>query len=268
MDVKRLLAGGIIAITGVGVALPNATAFATGDIYQLLASVLGIVLGLAIIGAGVVLHRSGVSTAHALRVAGWNTLGVVVLGLVVLLSMRYPGVSIPMPIAASILGVSAVAHILIGFNDVRRIRAGELAREREKLAVLNRLARLRLFALKRFSAPVDARRRETGPLGVLADGFLAFGLIVTERPRDLAVVCRQHLRLDPLDADALVAEFLQYLPGFLACRFEFRFGNRLVQLPEDEKVRQFLVCHVSHLTGEAAGTIKVGDAVSAVPDCR
>lgn len=141
MDLKRVLAGGIVAVTGLGVTVPNATMFATGDIYELLASVLGIVLGLAIVGAGVVLYRSEVSTRHALRVAGWNTLGVAVLGLVLLLSMRYPGVSLPTPIAASILGVSAVAHILIGFNDVRRIRAGELAREREKLAVLNRLAR-------------------------------------------------------------------------------------------------------------------------------
>ncbi|WP_340101867.1 HAMP domain-containing sensor histidine kinase [Salinibaculum salinum] len=141
MDLRRLLAGGVVAVTGVGVALPNATALATGDIYELAATSLGVVLGLAIVGAAAVLYRSDVSTAHALRVAGWNTLGVAVLGSVLLLAMEYPGVSLPTPIAASILGVSAVAHILIGFNDVRRIRAGELAREREKLAVLNRLAR-------------------------------------------------------------------------------------------------------------------------------
>ncbi|MEF8872823.1 MAG: HAMP domain-containing sensor histidine kinase [Haloarculaceae archaeon] len=141
VDLRRLLAGGVVTVTGVGVAVPNAMAFATGDIYELAATSLGVVLGLAIVGAAAVLYRSDVSTSHALRVAGWNTLGVAVLGLVLLLAMNYPGVSLPMPIAASILGVSAVAHILIGFNDVRRIRAGELAREREKLAVLNRLAR-------------------------------------------------------------------------------------------------------------------------------
>lgn len=141
VDLKRLLAGGIVTATGIGVAVPNATMFATADIYELAATALGVVLGLAIVGAAAVLYRSDVSTSHALRVAGWNTLGIVVLGSVLVLAMEYPGVSLPLPIAASVLGVSAVAHILIGFNDVRRIRAGELAREREKLAVLNRLAR-------------------------------------------------------------------------------------------------------------------------------
>ncbi|WP_302080313.1 sensor histidine kinase [Salinibaculum rarum] len=141
MDLKRLLAGGIVVLTGLGVVAPNAATFTVDGIYEFAATALGIVLGLAIVGAAVVLYQSDVSTAHALRVAGWNTLGVVVLGLVILLAMEYPGVSLPTPIAASILGVSAVAHILIGFNDVRRIRASELAREREKLAVLNRLAR-------------------------------------------------------------------------------------------------------------------------------
>jgi len=40
-----------------------------------------------------------------------------------------------------VLGVSAAAHVIIGVNDVRRIRAEELAKEREKTAVLNRLIR-------------------------------------------------------------------------------------------------------------------------------
>ena len=43
--------------------------------------------------------------------------------------------------AADVLAVSAFAHVLIGYNDVRRIRAEEVAAEREKLAVLNRVVR-------------------------------------------------------------------------------------------------------------------------------
>lgn len=141
MSLKRLLASGILGATGVGVATPSLLMFEGSDPYALAASILGVVLGLAIFAAGLLLYRSDVSTPHALRVAGWNVLGVVVLGLVLLLATQYPDVSLPLPIAGSILGVSAVAHILIGVTDVRRIRVGELARQRERLAVLNRLAR-------------------------------------------------------------------------------------------------------------------------------
>lgn len=141
MTPKRILAGAILVVTGLGVAAPNVVLFEGGSLAGIVASALGVVLGLAVLVTGILLYRSSVSTAHALRVSGWNVLGVVVLGLVLLLATWYPGVSLPIPIAASILGVSAVAHILIGVTDVRRIRVGELAREREKLAVLNRLAR-------------------------------------------------------------------------------------------------------------------------------
>lgn len=141
MTLKRLLAAGIIAVTGLAVAVPNVVLFEGGDLFAVAGSTVGIVLGLAVVAAAVLLYRSDVSTPHALRVAGWNTLGVVVLGLVLLLATRYPGVSLPLPIGMSVVGVSAVAHIIIGVTDVRRIRVSELAREREKLAVLNRLAR-------------------------------------------------------------------------------------------------------------------------------
>jgi signal transduction histidine kinase len=138
---KRLVACGIILVTGLGVTIPNVLFFEGGDLAALAASVLGIVLGLAIMAAGVLLYRSDISSSHMLRVSGWNVLGVVVLGLVLLLATQYPGVALPLAVVASVVGVSAVAHILIGVTDVRRIRVGELARERQRLAVLNRLAR-------------------------------------------------------------------------------------------------------------------------------
>lgn len=139
--VKRLLAAGVVAATGVGVAVPNALALTAATLAELAATALGVVLGIVLVAAAVLLYQSDVSTDHALRVAGWNTLGVIVLGLVLLLATRYPGVAFPLPIGASVVGVSAVAHVLIGVNDVRRIRANELAREREKLALINRLVR-------------------------------------------------------------------------------------------------------------------------------
>jgi len=141
VTLKRLLAAGVIVATGLAVAVPNVVLFEGGTLFAIVGSGIGIALGAAILAAGALLYRSEVSTPHALRVAGWNTLGVVVLGLVLVLATRYPGVSLPLPIGMSVVGVSAVAHILIGVTDVRRIRVRELAREREKLAVLNRLAR-------------------------------------------------------------------------------------------------------------------------------
>lgn len=141
VSVKRFLAAAVVGATGVGVAVPNAVALTAATLAELAATGLGVVLGLALVAAAALIYRSDVSTDHALRVAGWNTLGVVVLGLVLLVATRYPGVALPLPIGASIVGVSAVAHVLIGVNDVRRIRASELAREREKLALINRLVR-------------------------------------------------------------------------------------------------------------------------------
>jgi len=137
----RVVAAAVVSATGVGVAAPNALAFETRSLLTAAATALGVVLGLALVASAALVYRSDISTPHTLRVAGWNTLGVVVLGLVLLVVARYPDVSLPLPVAATVLGVSAVAHVLIGVNDVRRIRAGELAREREKLAVINRLAR-------------------------------------------------------------------------------------------------------------------------------
>jgi len=141
VDVTRLGAVGVVAVTGVGIVVPNALAVTTSPLAALVVTLLGTVLGLALVAAAGLLYWSDVSTPHALRVAGWNTLGVVVLGLILLLATGYPGVSLPTPIAASILGVSAVAHVLIGVTDVLRIRAGELAQERRKLSAINRLAR-------------------------------------------------------------------------------------------------------------------------------
>lgn len=167
MDVKRAVAGAVVAATGVGVATPNLLAFDPSSPLEIVVTLLGVLLGAALFAAGVFLYRSDVSTPHALRVAGWNALGVAVLGLVVALALGYPGVSLPTPIAASILGVSAVAHVLIGVNDVRRIRADELASERKKLAVLNRLARhnLRNQAQVLTSSAEIVREHVTGDRG-------------------------------------------------------------------------------------------------------
>ncbi|MFB6218792.1 MAG: sensor histidine kinase [Halobacteriaceae archaeon] len=144
---SRLAGCGVVSLTGVGVALPALDSLLSGPpVAGVVLAAFTAVVGLALVGAGVALYRSGVSTPNALRVAGWNTLGVVVLAAVMVLVLAYQtavggAVSSPLLVGAAVVGVSAVAHVLIGVNDVRRIRARELAAERERLSVINRLVR-------------------------------------------------------------------------------------------------------------------------------
>ncbi|WP_135667037.1 sensor histidine kinase [Halorhabdus rudnickae] len=143
-DLRRLFASASVSATGVAVLAIAVVAFWVGlpSIYDLGLVVLGGLVGLTLVIAGGVLFVfTELRTDHVLRVAGWNALGVVVLGLVLVLAVASPSVSLPAAVIANVLGVSAVAHVLIGVTDVRRIRVGELARERQKLAVLNRLVR-------------------------------------------------------------------------------------------------------------------------------
>jgi len=141
--IRRGLAVGSIAVTGLGFvagAVASYPGSGTGAVATLLVG-LGAVMGTAIVGGAAYLYRSDVRTSHTLRIAGWNLLGVALLGLIIVLASTAEGVSIPGYVVVDVLGVSSVAHLLIGYNDVRRIRAQELARQRRTLSVVNRLTR-------------------------------------------------------------------------------------------------------------------------------
>lgn len=140
---SRLAVCGVVSLTGVAILIPNLLRLVSLEESALGVGLagLGTALALVLVGAGIFLYRSDVTTPHAARVAGWNVLGVVVLGAVLYLVALYQDLSAPTFLVANVLAVSAFAHVLIGFNDVRRIRAEELATEREKLAVSNRLVR-------------------------------------------------------------------------------------------------------------------------------
>ena len=141
--IRRALAVGSVALTGVALiagAVSNA-AGADGSGIALVLVALGGVLGAAIVAGAGYLYRSDVATTHTARIAGWNLLGVALLGVILVLARMAPGVEIPAYVVVDVLGVSSVAHLLIGYNDVRRIRAEELARQRRTLAVVNRLTR-------------------------------------------------------------------------------------------------------------------------------
>ncbi|UIO99195.1 ATP-binding protein [Halobaculum sp. CBA1158] len=148
MDTGRITAAAIVTATGVGL-----VAVAARQLWLGVSGVAGslvagatLVLGVAFAAGGPAMYRTDVDSDHLLRVAGWNTLGVVVtiavLGLVAAFQAASGGrVTAPLLTAGVVVGVSAFAHVLIGFNDVRRIRARTVARQRRKAAVVNRFVR-------------------------------------------------------------------------------------------------------------------------------
>jgi signal transduction histidine kinase len=140
--IRRLLAVGSITVTGASLGVGGVASIgaASGPTATLLA-VLGVALGGALVAGSGLLYRSDVRTRHTARIAGWNLLGAVLLGTILVLAVASAGVSLPLYVVVDVLGVSSVAHVLIGYNDVRRIRAEELARQRRTLAVVNRLTR-------------------------------------------------------------------------------------------------------------------------------
>ncbi|MFB6134170.1 MAG: sensor histidine kinase [Halanaeroarchaeum sp.] len=140
--IERAAASGLVSLFGVGflavtlrhlLCAPGATAKTA------LAGV-GALLAATLIGAGGWLYRSGFDARHLARIAGWAALGTALLGAVLVL-IDGAGTPIRPADAAALLAVSTIAHVLIGVRDVQRIRAEALARQREKLAVLNRLVR-------------------------------------------------------------------------------------------------------------------------------
>ena len=142
-DRRRAAACAVIALTGFGLLVPTVTQLLSpGE--SLAATViagLGTAVAVVLVAVSYLIYRAGFPADDTLRIAGWNALGVVVLGLVLTLVYLYRPAATPPFVAATVLGVSAAAHVIIGVNDVRRIRAEELATEREKTAVLNRLIR-------------------------------------------------------------------------------------------------------------------------------
>ncbi|QZX99283.1 sensor histidine kinase [Halobaculum rubrum] len=148
MDLRRLMATAIVSVTGLGLAGVAVSSLSSGVPGLPGGIIVGavLVLGGAFAIAGPMLYRSTVTSDHLLRVAGWNTLGVVVTVAVLALVGTFQAadggrVAAPLLSGAVIVGVSAFAHVLIGVNDVRRIRARTVADQRRKAAVVNRFVR-------------------------------------------------------------------------------------------------------------------------------
>ncbi|GAA0525237.1 Signal transduction histidine kinase [Halorubrum aquaticum] len=148
MDTSRLTGALVISFTGVGLAAIAVRGFTTGTTGVVDAVVTGVTLlfGVAFTLTGPIGYRADVESRHLLRIAGWNALGVVATSAVLVLvySFQVAGggnVVEPLVSGAIVVAVSAFAHVLIGFNDVRRIRARRLVKQRQKAAVMNRFVR-------------------------------------------------------------------------------------------------------------------------------
>lgn len=144
---RRLVASGSVSLTGLILLVPHLTHLVSGP--SAVGSVLATVGATVSVGLGLVgfaLYRSGFSTTNAVRIAVWNLLGVVVLGSVMVANLAYQsnvGTTLGSPgfTVANLLALGAAAHVIIGFHDARRVRAEQLARERQRTAVLNRVIR-------------------------------------------------------------------------------------------------------------------------------
>ena len=136
MDLRRLGGSLVISLTGIGlglIAINRLVAGITGLAGTVIVGAV-LVLGVAFAITGPLAYRTTISSQHLLRIAGWNTLGVVattaVLALVATFQTATGGsVTAPLLSGAIVVGVSAFAHVLIGFNDVRRIRAQTVAKK-------------------------------------------------------------------------------------------------------------------------------------------
>lgn len=145
--VRRLVASGSVSLTGLALLIPHVVHLANGGpVLGLALSTVGSVVSLGLFFVGVALARSGFSTTNVVRISVWNLLGVVVLGSVMVANLFYQGqvgteLRDPAFTVANLLALGAAAHVIIGFYDARRVRAEQLAKERQKIAVLNRVIR-------------------------------------------------------------------------------------------------------------------------------
>jgi signal transduction histidine kinase len=173
---QRGLASAVIGGSGVAVVAVVANAVLGGDLPTVGVAVaaFGTAIGLALCLGGYGVYRSELTPRGTLRIAGWNALGIAVLGAAVTLVALYQaavGTPLTRPLFSGtvLVGVSAVAHVLIGYNDVKRIRARELSRERRKLAVLGRLVRHDLRSIAQVLYGHSERARESVGDGELSD---------------------------------------------------------------------------------------------------
>jgi signal transduction histidine kinase len=165
-----LASAGVVSLIGVALLIPNAARLLDGGgpLPALVLAGLGTFLSVSLVAIGYLLLRDSTTAAHVPRIAGWAALGTALLG-VILALIALSGVDLPLFAGATLLSVSTFAHVIIGVRDVQRIRAEELARQREKLAVLNRLVRHNLRHEAQFLLGIKSELTDADDPGERAD---------------------------------------------------------------------------------------------------
>lgn len=139
MSADRLLASASVSVPGVVLLVPTGRTLArAGDPATAGVAVVGALVGLALVAGGGLLYRSSAADRDTLRVAGWNLFGLGVLGAVFTVPYLLGLFRAPSAFVATAVGVSTLAHVLIGVTDVRRLRAERTAARRSTMATLSR----------------------------------------------------------------------------------------------------------------------------------
>lgn len=144
----RAAAALFVSLSGFALLVPNVTPLISGGEppIGIVLSVLGTALSVALVVVGALLYRSTFTTRNAVRIAVWSLFGIVVLGGIMLGIIRYQAqlgspMATPAFTVAKVLAIGAVAHVIIGVYDARRVRAQQLAKEQRRVSVLNRMIR-------------------------------------------------------------------------------------------------------------------------------
>ena len=233
-----VLSAGVVSSIGVALLVPNALRLRTGagPAPALVLAALGVVLPAALVVIGYLLLRDETTAEHVPRIAGWAALGTALLGLILVL-ISLSGVELPLFAGATLLSVSTFAHVIIGVRDVQRIRAEELARQREKLAVLNRLVRHNLRHESQYLIGVEsevgeadtpeARRALSGRVREIADRLSEMHDTLE---RTQGIIRSGDRSNTPIDLRETVEDVVE------AYRAEFPAATIAVEAPEDLRV--------------------------------
>lgn len=222
--VARVAAALFVSLAGFALLVPNVTPLASGGEppIGIALSLLGTVLSVALVAVGALLYRSAFTTRNAVRITVWSLFGIVVLGGIMLGILRYQAalgspMIAPTFTVAKVLAIGAVAHVIIGVYDARRVRAQQLAKEQRKLSVLNRVIRHNLrnettvlgghaSLLAEGVDDPDLRRsaetvvRSADVIGGLAENAERLQAAFERRPADRAPVPVEPLLADAADA--------------------------------------------------------------------